>query len=122
MELLLCILYIVGFYGSIYIIAWLIRTISKFLEIRKYKAKLKKITPQLKTISTEELSSELLSIKESYLPLVDLLRQRYRIGGEDEQVKDIYKYAEEEADYRRSMRKPPERTRRRKYKRYRRYY
>ncbi len=122
MELLYFILFIVGVYVSFCIIAWLIRTIFKFLETIKYRSKLKKITPQLEAISIEELSSQLLSIKESYLSLADLLRQRHRIGGENEQVKDINEYIKEEADYRRSIRKSPKRTHRRKYRRYRRYY
>ncbi len=116
------VLLVIGFYSSFFIIPWLIRIISKFLETKKYRAKLAKITPQLKVISIEELSSGLLSTKESYLSLVGLLRQRYGIGGEDEQVKDIRKYTEEEADYRRSIRRPSDRAHRRKHRRYRRYY
>jgi hypothetical protein len=121
MEYFFGVLIVIGFYSSFLIIPWFIRVISKFIETRKYKAKLEKITPQIEAINTEELSSELISAKESYLSLGGLLQERYGICGEDEQIKDISTYTEEEANYRRGMRKPPERTHRRKYRRYRRY-
>jgi hypothetical protein len=92
---------IIGFWCSLLMISWIVRTISKFLEIIKYKAKLKKITPQVKAINTEELSSELISAKESYSSLVNLLQKRYGVLGEDEQVNDISKYIEETRKYRR---------------------
>jgi hypothetical protein len=122
MKNLFSVLIIIGFYSSFLIIPWFIREITKFIETRKYKAKLKKITPQIEAINTEELSSELISAKESYLSLGGLLQGRYGICGEDEQKKDISTYTEEEANYRRKIRKPSEETHRRRYRQYRRYY
>jgi len=118
MELLYVIGIFVGFYAVLATIGWLIKEVGKFLETRRYKAKLKKITPQIDSINIEELSSKLLTIKQSYLSLIELLQRKYKIREKKEHVKTIHQYVQEEADYRRSKRKPAKRTYRRKRRRY----
>ena len=116
------ILYIIGFYILLIIIGWIIKKIGKFLETRRYRAKLEKLTPQLEAIDTKELATNVLAIRESYSSLMKLLESNYKVSNEEEQVKSIYQYVQEEANYRRSKRKPPKRSHGRKYRRYRRYY
>lgn len=98
-DLLVAFLVIIGFWCGLYFIIWIIRTIFKFLETLKYKAKLKKITPQIESINTEELSSILLSTTKSFSSLMGHIQQQYGIT--DEQLKDIHTYQEKEAVYKR---------------------
>jgi hypothetical protein len=99
----------------------LIKAIANFLKTRKYKAKLKKLTPQIYAIDIDELSSKLTVIKQSYLLLDKLLQEDYVIRDKEEQ-KSIDQYVQEEAHYRKSIRRPTKKSRRRKYTGYRRYY
>jgi len=115
-------LYVIGFYILLIIIGWLVKKIGKFLETRRYRIKLEKLTPQLETIDTKELTSKVLAIRESYSSLMKLLESNYKVSKEEEQVKSIYQYVQEEANYRGSKRKPPKRPYGRKYRRYRKYY
>lgn len=94
------IIYLVFCYG-LFVVVVAIKKISEFLETKKYKAKLKKIAPHIKSINTEELSAKLLSTKESYSELIDQIQQRY--GTADEQWTDIRRYQEEEALYTRRI-------------------
>jgi len=100
-DLLVAFLVIFGFWYGLYFIIWIITTIIQFLETLKYKAKLKKITPQIESINTEELSAKLLLTEESYLKLMDQIKQRY--GTADEQWTNIRRYQEEEALYKRRI-------------------
>jgi hypothetical protein len=118
MELLYLIGIIVGFYFAVAIAGWLIKEVEKFRETRRYKAKLKNITPQIDSINIEELFSKLSTIKQSYLSLQRLLERKYKVSEKNENVKAVYQYAQEEADYRRSKRKPAKKTYRRKRRRY----
>lgn len=115
-------LYLIGFFALLIIIGWIFKKVGEFLETRKYKIKLEKLTPQVEAIDTKELSLRLSEVKESYSSLKELLGHNFKVSTEDEQVKSIYQYVQEEADYRRSKRKPPKRSIRRKYRRYGRYY
>jgi len=115
-------LFVIGFYALLIIIPLIIKEICRFLETRKYKIKLEKLTPQVEAIDTKELSLRLSAVKESYSSLKELLGHNFKDSTEEEQVKSIYQYVQEEADYRRSKRKPPKRSSRRKYRRYGRYY
>lgn len=101
---------------------WFVGVIGKFLERRKYIKKLRKLTSQLAAIDMEELFSKLSEVKESYFALIELLQERYKLTDEDEQVKTIEQYVQEEANYRRSKRRKPLKSYRRKYGRRRRWY
>jgi hypothetical protein len=90
-------LVLIGFWCGLFFIIWIIRTISKFLETLKYKTKLKKIAPRIKSINTEKLSAELLSIEKSYSELINKIQKRY--GAADEQWTNIRRYQEEKALY-----------------------
>lgn len=118
MELLYFIGVILGFYFAVAILGWLLKEVEIFLETRRYKSKLKNITPQINSINIEELHSKLSTIKHSYLPLSELLQRKHKIREKKEHVKSIYQYVEEEAEYRKSQRKPAKKTYRRKHRRY----
>jgi uncharacterized membrane protein YgaE (UPF0421/DUF939 family) len=109
MEGFFLILVIIGLYTTVLVVTYIVEAISKLLEIRKYKAKLKKIAPQLKTIDIEKLSAKMSSVKTNYLSLEKFLRQHYKVGNEEES-KDICKYVQKEANYRRRIRKSRQRT------------
>lgn len=115
-------LYVIGFYILLIIIGWLVKKIGKFLETRRHRIKLEKLTPQLEAIDTKELASKVSATRESYSSLMKLLESNYKVSKEEEQVKSIYEYVQEEANYRKSKRKPPKKSHRRKYRKYRRYY
>ncbi|MHC4394509.1 MAG: hypothetical protein ACYS1A_02525 [Planctomycetota bacterium] len=114
--------YIIGFYILLIIIGWLVKKIGKFLETRRYMIKLEKLTPQLEAIDAKELASKVSAIRKPYSLLMKLLESNYKVNKEEEQVKSINQYVQEEANYRRSKRKPPKRIHGKKYGRYRRYY
>ena len=101
LEYCFAIIVFLGFWCGLFFIYWTISTIFQFLETLKYKAKLKKIAPQIESINTEELSSMLSSTKESYLKLMGHIQQRY--GTADEQWTDIRTYQKEEAVYNRRI-------------------
>lgn len=122
MEFLYVIGLYIAFFTALAVIVWFVGVIGKFLETRKYKKKLRKLTPQLAAINMEELFSKLSDVKESYSTLMELLQERYKLSGEDEQVKTIEQYVQEEANYRRSKRRKPLKSHRRKYGRRRRWY
>jgi hypothetical protein len=111
-------LYLIGFFGLLIIISWIIKKVGEFLEERKYKIKLDKLTPKIGGIDKNELVSKLSDLKETYSSLKDLLDRNYNIRNEDGQAKSIYEYVKEEANYRRKKRKPRKRTSGRKYRRY----
>ncbi|MBW1932743.1 MAG: hypothetical protein JRI56_06960 [Deltaproteobacteria bacterium] len=114
--------YVIGFYILLIIIGLLLKKIGQFLETRRYRIKLEKLTPQLEAIDTKELAAKVLAIRESYFSLMKLLESNYKISKEEEQVKTISQYVQEEANYRRSKRKPPKRPYGRKHRTHRSYY
>lgn len=111
-------LYLIGFFVAIWVIGWIFKVVGEFLEIRKYKIKLKKITPQLEAMNIEALIARFSEIKSTYSELVEHLQNKYKIYKEKEQVKTITQYVNEEAKYRRGKRKPAKRTHRKKYWQY----
>ena len=117
--------YVIGFIVGVYLffgsIAWLINKVGEYRETRRYMAKLKKMAPQLDMIDVEELTTKVIAIKESYSCTLKQLQNQYSISDEDEDDKNIYKYIQNEANYRRSKRKPPTKAYRRYRRRYSRY-
>ena len=118
MVLLYIVGILVGFYFGFAILVWFLREVVKFLETQKYKAKLKKLSPQIDSINIHEFSSRLSAIKQSYVASNKLIERKYGIREKIEQVKTIEQYIQEEATYRRSRRKKPKKTYHRRYRRY----
>ena len=115
------VLYLIGFCVGVIVIVWLIRAFRNFLETRKYKDKLRKLTPQINAVDVNELSTDLSKVHTSYYLLKKMLRETHMICDDEEQMKSIYQFVQEEAQYRRSKRKPRKKSYRRKYRSYRRY-
>jgi hypothetical protein len=118
MELLYLVGILVGFYFGFAILVWFLREAVKFLETQKYKAKLKKLSPQIDSINIHELSSRISAIKQSYVSSNKLIERKYGIREKTEQARTIEQYIQEEATYRRSKRKKPKKTHHRRYRRY----
>ena len=118
MELLYIVGTLVGFYFGFAILVWFLREVVKFLETQKYKAKLKKLSPQINSIDIHELSSRLSVIKQSNISSTKLIKRKYRIREKTEQAKTIEQYIQEEATYRRSRRKKPKKAHHRRYRGY----
>jgi hypothetical protein len=85
---------LLGFWCGIFFIYWIISKICQFFEVLKYKAKLKKITPQIESINTEELFAKLTLTKESYLKLMGQIQQQY--GTAEEPWENARTYKEKE--------------------------
>lgn len=115
------VLYLIGFCVGVIVIVWLIRAFRNFLETRKYKDKLRKLAPQINAVDVNELSTDLSKVHTSYYLLKKMLRETHMICDDEEQMKSIYQFVQEEAQYRRSKRKPRKKSYRRKYRSYRRY-
>jgi gas vesicle protein len=118
MELLYIIGILVGLYVALATLVWFAREVGKFLDTLRYNAKLKKLSPQIDTINVHELSSRLSATKQSYILSTKLIEQGYKIREKVEQAKTIKQYVQDEAAYRRSKRRKPSRTNRRRYRRY----
>lgn len=116
------ILYIMGVFFLICLVLWIVDEVRSFLEIRRYKKKLKRLAPQLQAIDISTLLSRLTETKETYHFLVGLLQEKHMFSSESEPAKTVYDYVREEAKYRRSNRKPTKTIRRRKREGWRRYY
>lgn len=111
MDNLILVLFIFGFYFSIYLIGKIAKTISQLIETRRYKIKLKEVAPQLKRIDLDNLATEASMVMSEHASLSKILKLKYRIDC-DEEVKSIGQYIDEEATYRRKHRKRPTQTQR----------
>jgi hypothetical protein len=114
-------LYVIGFFVLLWFIVWVAKKLYEFVQTAKYKKKLRRLAPQLESIKVNQLFSKLSEVKEAHQQLSEILYCRYRISCDEEHVKVIEEYVKEEANYRRSKRKPARRKSRVRYYRYGRY-
>lgn len=115
------ILYLIGFYVIVVLIGLLVKGIKLFIEERRYQRKLLELAPQVETIDIEELSLQLNNKEKEHLGLIKLLQSNYKFIGNCEEAKTIERYVQEEANYRRSKRKPRTKNYRRRHRTYGRY-
>lgn len=121
-----CLFVIVPF-ALLFLIAWLADVLPKFVETRRYRAKLKRLKPQLEAIDRSDLRSRFSVLQDNCASSVEQLRRKYNLGEHDTEI-PIHLYVERDASYQKTRSKASGKKKRRvkTYKkrpwRYRRYY
>jgi len=121
MELLYFIGFWIGLYAVLSVIRLVFRLLCEFIETRRYMRRLEDLRPQIDAIDYEGMAKAVSEFKENHVSLREILDDKYCIRS-GEHVKGIGQYVQEEAAYRRSVRKPARRSTRSRHRRYRRYY
>jgi len=113
------ILLFIGGYIFLGIAVWIIKQIQIFIETIQYTTKLNKLSPAITELDIDSYSARFNRIIVDYDNIIKLLQSKFHICQEKiEANKSVDQYIHDEAQLRRSLRKPAKRSRSRHYSRY----